>query len=791
LDKPDPLNTGKSGDAQRPLRILIVVNLPWDERLGAVRVWMELAKQWTSAGHIVEKFCLTDVFPQSARSGWLSSLRLVRFPRYAARYVRENGHRFDIIDALTGTLPFSRKQLGFEGLIVSRSVGLYRSYEEFTRSIKRRWPDQPRGKLLAPLFYSFITWKLARLSESSVRHCDLINVPNEEELTSLQETGVGNKPIIVQPYGLSQTDRAAFAAAAESSVTRLKNKEIVFVGMWSLRKGSRDWPNLIAGVRSVVPDAKFTFLGTMTDDKTLYVDLELSTPDNIRHVPSFDPKELPKLLGAGTVGVFPSYIEGFGLAVLEQLAAGIPTVAYDVPGPRQILKSFSATALVPAGDASALAARAIEILRTDLNSYERIRQESIAAAARYSWPEIAEATLRAYRRAFDASAGAIVLTHPFGLQSPSGGSRIMRALLEDAPFQFISVATSPDTPPPTNLGREVHLPLRPGFGRIERTRLAGLADSIAPLFAKSFARKLEAVCRQTRTTAIHSIAHGGLDFYTALLVARKLGVPYFLQVHDDFIFSARGVRSEVTAHSALERAWNEAAARFVVCRALGEEYSSRYGKRDYIVITDGVEHVASTPKQRSPANLRVYFMGLFHLDYEPNLKLLLEALAQLNEEKVAGEISITLRCGGVRPASLAGYERLVRVLPFASEAIVQSDLEQADLLYLPLPFETKYERFVRFSLSTKMVTYLGSGIPILYHGPDDSAVHELLAAHNAALLCTRPALNDLLSVLRHYIDQPEAGTELAGNALSLARNDFMLDQIKARFWNAVANALNN
>jgi hypothetical protein len=32
---------------------------------------------------------------------------------------------------------------------------------------------------------------------------------------------------------------------------------------------------------------------------------------------------------------------------------------------------------------------------------------------------------------------------------------------------------------------------------------------------------------------------------------------------------------------------------------------------------------------------------------------------------------------------------------------------------------------------------------------------------------------------------------MARNALALARSDFMLDQIKARFWNAVANALKN
>ena len=30
----------------KSLRILVIVNLPWDSRLGATRVWMELAEQW-------------------------------------------------------------------------------------------------------------------------------------------------------------------------------------------------------------------------------------------------------------------------------------------------------------------------------------------------------------------------------------------------------------------------------------------------------------------------------------------------------------------------------------------------------------------------------------------------------------------------------------------------------------------------------------------------------------------------------------------------------------------------
>ena len=64
----------------RPLRILAIVNLPWDSRLGAARVWIELAKEWTRAGHTVEKFCLTDAYPQPTSSRVHSALRQALFP---------------------------------------------------------------------------------------------------------------------------------------------------------------------------------------------------------------------------------------------------------------------------------------------------------------------------------------------------------------------------------------------------------------------------------------------------------------------------------------------------------------------------------------------------------------------------------------------------------------------------------------------------------------------------------------------------------------------------------------
>nr|MBA2622709.1 glycosyltransferase family 1 protein [Chthoniobacterales bacterium] len=131
--------------SSKALRILVIVNLPWDARLGASRVWMELAGQWRDHGHVVEKFSLSDVFPGVRASRVTFALRQLIFIRKAAAFVRQHAQRFDVIDALIGTLPFSKDELGFPGVIVARSVGLYHFYDRFEQSVERRWPRPEQG----------------------------------------------------------------------------------------------------------------------------------------------------------------------------------------------------------------------------------------------------------------------------------------------------------------------------------------------------------------------------------------------------------------------------------------------------------------------------------------------------------------------------------------------------------------------------------------------------------------------------------------------------------------------
>jgi glycosyltransferase involved in cell wall biosynthesis len=382
----------------KPLRILAVVNLPWDPRLGAARVWIELTEEWCKAGHRVEKFCLTDAFPEPASSPAHSALRLIGFPQRAARFIRENAARFDVIDALIGTLPFSKKSLGFGGLTVARSVGLFHLYEKFERMAAQRWGPPPKGKLLGRPFYWFFNQRARASSLASLRDCDLLNLPNSDELACIRDELKLTKPAIVQPYGLRPERSRALAGAAMPAETRAQKKKVAFIGMWSPRKGARDWGAIVREVRARVPDAKFLFLGTMTANENVWQDLGMAPDDSIEIVPQFEPDRLPHFLADCTVGAFPSYVEGFGMAVVEQLAAGLPTVAYDAPGPRDILRGELAPLLVPVGDVARFAGLLSDFLTGNSERYAQLSRQSLERAKEFSWPEIARATAAEYQK---------------------------------------------------------------------------------------------------------------------------------------------------------------------------------------------------------------------------------------------------------------------------------------------------------------------------------------------------------------------------------------------------------
>lgn len=104
----------------------------------------------------------------------------------------------------------------------------------------------------------------------------------------------------------------------------------------------------------------------------------------------FPHQSLPELYACADACIFPSVSEGVGLPVLEAMAAGIP-VACAKAGALPEIAGDNALYFDP--DNSEAAAATIETIVSDTELRERLIQQGLAWAERYSWEKTAEKTL--------------------------------------------------------------------------------------------------------------------------------------------------------------------------------------------------------------------------------------------------------------------------------------------------------------------------------------------------------------------------------------------------------------
>ena len=371
----------------------------------------------------------------------------------------------------------------------------------------------------------------------------------------------------------------------------------------------------------------------------------------------------------------------------------------------------------------------------------------------------------------------IAFVQPWSIYKSGGGPRILRSLLRNAPAPYRSIYASPFPNPEPNKRNEIRIPRRPYFGSLLEWLNQHVGNPLEYLTLASsrwFERRLRKTLIAHKVQAVHSIPQG-IEYWYTFRVARELGLSFYFNVHDDLSYNLRNFPLKDRAMQHLGPVWREANGRIVISEAMGEEYNRRYGERPYIVVTDGLTNIATQPRPTPPNHRHVYFMGSIHISYENNFQTLLHALRRLRNDGC--DVSLTVR-GGIpfefNPGSVPFHQ-----LPWGSQEDVRADLKSADLLYFPLPFEPQFESFVRFSLSTKLVTYAGSGVPILFHGPRHSAAGQLLAKHDACLMADSPATKTLADLITTPTDRSAV---VAQNALNLARTRFRIEDQRSKFW---------
>ncbi len=194
---------------------------------------------------------------------------------------------------------------------------------------------------------------------------------------------------------------AARASGARSRVRQelgLPDEATVMVTVSRLvpGKGHHDLPAVLASARSGGRDVRLLLVG----DGELRPGLEESfVAAGLSDAVVFagNRSDVPDVLAAADIFLFPSYSEGFGMVALEAMASGLPVVAYDLPPFHEFLDPGRTALLAPLGDVEALG-RAVSQLLEDAARCDRMGVDGAADAAR-RFP--ADGVARVFERVYD------------------------------------------------------------------------------------------------------------------------------------------------------------------------------------------------------------------------------------------------------------------------------------------------------------------------------------------------------------------------------------------------------
>lgn len=261
------------------------------------------------------------------------------------------------------------------------------------------------GPLTHPdYFRNTSSWNKKRNLEASLETVDAFICVSQATADSLREyvhgqysLDLSNRTYVVHE-GISgrffQTPNLSSALELRDGFNVLQQPFMLAVGKISPRKNLTAIIRALRRLRSCIPHHLITVGGEGWDYqgvKNLVKSYKLE--DRVHFLGYVSDEMLHALYSKAALFVFPSFFEGFGLPILEAMAAGCPVVTSNLSSLPEV--AGDAALLVNPHNLDEITA-AIEAVSKDLELADELKQKGLQRARLFSWQRCAEETASIY-----------------------------------------------------------------------------------------------------------------------------------------------------------------------------------------------------------------------------------------------------------------------------------------------------------------------------------------------------------------------------------------------------------
>jgi glycosyltransferase involved in cell wall biosynthesis len=298
-----------------------------------------------------------------------------------------------------------------------------------------------------------------------------------------------------------------------------------------------------------------------------------------------------------------------------------------------------------------------------------------------------------------------------------------------------------------------------------------------------------------RPEIIYTLA-GGPYMRLVRIVAREYRIPVVAHMMDDWpaVVGAWGLLGPVVRRRLtrdLENIFREAALRLTISDAMTVAYEKRY-RYPFAAFCNPSEVGEYLPLARNawvtPKTFRIAYIGtILSNNQRDSLLDVARAVDALNHagEKVEFHVYSAWSDRYRKPLE---ENRGVHAHPPLDDASTFKNLVAADLLLIPVNFDQRSQRYIRYSMPAKVPFYMVSGTPILVYGPEGVASVDYARRDGWAMVVSERKPEALRSALRNLMRNEELREKLARTAQAVVQKNHDAVKIRADFQAALIAA---
>ncbi len=304
-------------------------------------------------------------------------------------------------------------------------------------------------------------------------------------------------------------------------------------------------------------------------------------------------------------------------------------------------------------------------------------------------------------------------------------------------------------------------------------KVVRVAKKMASFF--SALRKGRKIIRREKIDLLMGTADNGRALLLAFLLSRISGTPYTLYFLDLYRWNNFGGLQDAAAAIFEPMLFSGAKKIFVMGGGHERLYRKKYGTRYcYEIITNCpiVSETAPTKKPRPTvpkSYFEILYTGNIYWPQERSIRNVIKAVSSMDDLDVRVSIYAPRPLEALQAEFAHNPKVSFRSAPQKDMPEIQAN---ADILFLPLSWNTPRTEVVEMAIPGKTAEYLSSGKPILVHAPPRAYLSIYAHENNFAHVIDEEDIGLLQEGIRKLLTDKERVRQIVENARKTLDRDF-------------------